>query len=122
MVSLAHGTTSLRKIDQLFQKMEFPVWHSRLKIWHCLYSNWGHCRGKGSISSPVQCVKDPALLQLWHRLQLCLGFDLLAQKLPYAVGAGKRERERDGSDGTVRRVKALSNLILADFPLVKEVT
>ena len=31
--------------------------------------------GTGSIPSPAQRVKDPALLQMWHRLQLWLQFD-----------------------------------------------
>ena len=34
-----------------------------------------HCRGVRSIPHPAQWVKDPALPQLWHWLQLCLGFD-----------------------------------------------
>ena len=29
----------------------------------------------GSILSPAQWIKDPALLQLWHKSQLQLGFD-----------------------------------------------
>ena len=32
------------------------------------------CGGAGSIPRLVQWVKDLALLQLWHRLQLWLGF------------------------------------------------
>ena len=42
---------------------------SRLGIWHCL------CSGTGLTPSPGQWVKDPALLQLWHRSQLQLRFD-----------------------------------------------
>ena len=32
------------------------------------------CGVSGLILSPRQWVKDPALLQLWHRLQMWLGF------------------------------------------------
>ena len=32
-------------------------------------------RGAGSIPGPVQWMKDPALLQLWHKVQLQLGFN-----------------------------------------------
>ena len=33
------------------------------------------CGGTGSIPGLAQWVKDPVLLQLWHSLQLWLGFD-----------------------------------------------
>ena len=53
-----------------FKKMqEFPLWHSRLRIWCYLYG------GTGSIPGLVQWVKDPVLLQLWRRLQLRLEFE-----------------------------------------------
>ena len=39
----------------------------------------------GGFPSPVQCVRDPVLLQLQHRSQLQI--QSLAQELPYAVGA-----------------------------------
>ena len=49
---------------------EFPLWHSGLMIWLI------------SVEAPVflipslgQWVKDPALLQLWHKSQLGLGFN-----------------------------------------------
>ena len=32
------------------------------------------CGSASSIPGPLQCVKDPVLLQLLHRLQLCLRF------------------------------------------------
>ena len=48
---------------------EFLLWHSGLRIWHCLCSSSGHCWGKGSIPSLVQWVKGLELLQLWHSLQ-----------------------------------------------------
>ena len=34
------------------------------------------------------------LPQLWHRLQLCLGFDPWPQELPYAAVAAKKKKEK----------------------------
>ena len=42
--------------------VEFLLWCSRLRIWHCT------CSGAGSVPSLVQWVKDPVLLKLWLRL------------------------------------------------------
>lgn len=39
----------------------------------------------------VHQVKDPALLQLWHKSQLWLGFDPLLGT-SYAVGAAEKEK------------------------------
>ena len=50
-----------------FTFLEFLLWCSGLKS-DC--SGSGHCGGTGLIPGPVQWVKDPALLQLGHRLQL----------------------------------------------------
>ena len=33
------------------------------------------CGIAGSIPDPVQWIKDPALLQMWCRWQMCLKFD-----------------------------------------------
>ena len=41
----------------------------QVKIWRCL------CGSVGLILGLASLVKDPALLQLWHRPQLWLGFD-----------------------------------------------
>ena len=46
---------------------EFPLWCSRLKIWHCL------CGGAVSIPDPVQWIKDLALLRLQLRFDPWLG-------------------------------------------------
>ena len=43
---------------------------SGLRIQHCL------CGSAGSIPGPTEWVKDPALLQLWQRLQMQLRFTL----------------------------------------------
>ena len=37
----------------------------------------------------VQWVKDPELLQLWHRLEAAVRIQSLAQELPEAVSAAK---------------------------------
>ena len=54
--------------------MEFPLWPSGLRAWHCLCNGSGHCQGEGAIPSPTQWVKDPVLPKLWHRSQLRLRF------------------------------------------------
>ena len=51
------------------KEWEFPLWYSRLRIWHCL------CGSMGLIPGPVQWVKDLVLPQLWYGLQLLLTFD-----------------------------------------------
>ena len=48
---------------------EFPLWLSRLMIWHYLYGD------VGSIPHLEQWVKYPVLPQLWCRSQLWFGFD-----------------------------------------------
>ena len=53
--------------------------------------------GAGSIPSPEQWVKDPALLQLWLKLQLRLRFDPWPRNFckPWMQPKGeKRDRER----------------------------
>ena len=46
------------------------------------------------VPTVVQWFKDLLLLQLWHRLQLQLGFNPWPQELSYAVSVSrKRERE-----------------------------
>ena len=47
-----------------------PIVAQQVKDHHCL------CGGAGLIPNLAQWVEDPALSQLWHRLQLQLGFDL----------------------------------------------
>ena len=48
----------------------------------------------GLIPSLVQWVKDPALLQLWHRSQLQLKFDPWPQELPYAWVQPKQNKTK----------------------------
>ena len=59
----------IRKLFPLkYVRMEFLLWCSRLRIWHCL------C-GTDLNPGPAKWVKDLVLPQLWHRLQLGLGFN-----------------------------------------------
>ena len=62
------GLVWLRRTKKI-TRGEFPLWHSRLRIWHCL------CGGEDSIPSQMQWVMGLVLLQQWRRLQLHLGFD-----------------------------------------------
>ena len=61
--------------------VEFPVWHSGLRIRHCL------CGSEGLIPGPVHWVKDPGLTLLRCRSQLWLGFDFWPWNfhMPYAT-------------------------------------
>ena len=54
---------------------EFPLCHSRLRIQLYLCSGSGCYWGSGSIPRPVQWIKDPALLQPWHKSQVQCRFD-----------------------------------------------
>ena len=54
---------------------EFLLWPRSLRTQHCFCSGLGHCWSRGSISGPVQWLKDLALPRLWHRSELQLGFD-----------------------------------------------
>ena len=52
----------------------------------------------GSIPGFTQCVKDPALLWLWHRLAAAALIWHLAWELPYAAGvAMKKEQIKENS-------------------------
>ena len=42
----------------------------------------------------AQWVKDLALPQLWHRLQLQLGFNPWPREFPYAVGGVKTKKNK----------------------------
>ena len=61
--------TSFNFVNKRFNihTKEFSLWHRGLRIWHCL------CGGVGLIPNLAQCIKDLALLWLWHRLHLRLG-------------------------------------------------
>ena len=55
------------------------------------------CDGKGLIPCLVHQVKDPELLQLWHRPQLWLGFDPWSREFPYVVDETKKEKKKKSS-------------------------
>ena len=57
-----------REIRKQRANEEFLLWCSRLKTQHCLFGSVGLSPGL------ARWVKDPALPQLWCRLQLWLGF------------------------------------------------
>ena len=67
---------------------KFLLWCSRLKIWHCL------CGSIGWIPSLVQWVKDLALLPLWQRSQLQLGFDPWSRKFHMLLVQPKKRNKR----------------------------
>ena len=66
-----------------YKLKEFLLWSSRLRIWHCL------C-GADLTPGPAQWVKDPGLLQLWHRSKLQLRFDP-GWELPYDKSVAKNQ-------------------------------
>ena len=52
------------------------------------------CRSASLITSPARWVKDQVLLQLWHRLQLQLGFNRsTAWELIYATSIARKKRK-----------------------------
>ena len=67
--------TLIKGIKDDKKKWEFPLWHWGLRIQHCLCSGLGCSWSMGLIPGPVQWVKELVLSQLWHSLQLWLGFD-----------------------------------------------
>ena len=52
-----------------------PLWCSELRISCYFCGALGCCWGVDLICSSAEWIKDPGLLQLWHRLQLQLGLD-----------------------------------------------
>ena len=49
------------------------------------------------IPSPVQWVKDLALLQLWHRVAAPAQVRSLAQEVPYALGVAEKEEKKEAN-------------------------
>ena len=72
----------------IFLFLEFLLYCSVLRIWCCL------CGNADLIPGLLQWVKNPVLPQLWHRLQLHLGFLSQAWELPYARQASKKEKKK----------------------------
>ena len=73
--------TSIRKRGK-----ELLLWHSRLRIQCC------HCRGPGSIPSPVPLVKGLGLPQLPCRLQLQLGSEPWPRERGHGVAVKKEKK------------------------------
>ena len=61
-----------------------------VKNWHCL------CHGVGLIPGPVQQVKDPALLQLWHKWKLRLRFNPQPRNfyMPWVQPQGRKKDKK----------------------------
>ena len=78
IAGLRRGKYSMKPKQYVVQEskeVEFPLWCCGLRIWHY------PCGSAGSIHSPVQWVKDLALLQAVAQILS------LAQELPCASGA-----------------------------------
>ena len=76
-ISLAWGDRSKNTVLRLMARtllLEFLLCCSGLRI-QCVCGGSGDCWSMGLILGLVQWVEDLALLQLWCRLQLHLGFD-----------------------------------------------
>ena len=73
----------------------------QVKDHHCL------CGGAGLIPNLAQWVEDPALSQLWHRLQLQLGFDLWPGNLhtQWVQPLKKKKKKLHGAEGGEVREK-----------------
>ena len=77
----------------LFKKaeiMEFLFWCNGLRIQCCLYS------GISSVFSLSWWVKDPTLLQLWHRSQLQLRFNPCPRNFDMLRVWPEKERKKKG--------------------------
>ena len=74
-------------------KLRSSHWCIRLRTWCCLWGSEVSISSMDLVSSLVQWVKDPALPQLWHRLQLQLRLTP-GPELPYAAGVAEKEKKK----------------------------
>ena len=74
-------------------KQKFPLWYSRLGIWHCL------CGSAGSIPSLVQWVKDPMLPQIWLGCSSSLDW-IPGPEISTCHGCSQKKKERKKSHET----------------------
>ena len=70
----------------------FLLWHSKLRIWHCLCSSSGHCRGAVLIPGTAQGVKGSGIAAAVAQVAVVVQIQPLAWELPYNVGATKKEK------------------------------
>ena len=66
-LTVPQGNTMILRIKRktiLKNILEFLLWHSRLRIWHCLCNGSGPCWGTSVTPILEQWVKNLALLQL----------------------------------------------------------
>ena len=85
------GTVILKK-----EVLEDPLWHNQT-------SGSLECWDTGSVLGLAQSVKDPALLQLWHRWQLRLRSDFgPGNSICHGVAQKRKKRGPNGYGITTR--------------------
>ena len=90
----------LRDTDAYEQNDWSKIIYYRI-VWNRKRWKQGECpstRDWFGVPTVAQRVKDLVLLQLWHRLQLKLRLNSLAQELPYATGVAKKGKKKKSED------------------------
>ena len=73
----------VQRLIKNYSNQEFPLWHSGLRMWHCL------CGGTGLIPSQAQRSKDLMWLPQGQRSTGAPQIWSLGQQLPYAASKVK---------------------------------